>query len=304
MSLSGTDDCWPEDALQHLGACPLCGQAGSCVVYRGMRDSTFRCAPGLWNFSKCAGCGCLYLDPRPSRESIGLAYRKYYTHGYDKNPARTLAGKIRVGIRNGYLNKQYGLHEWPAFAIGHLISLIFPKLKPRIDLMLREFMPPVHGESRLLDIGCGGGDFLAMAGESGWRAEGIDVDPKAARYAKARGLQVLEGEIHSIGYSDSSFDAIRLNHVIEHLYDPLEVLRACHGFLRPGGVLWVATPDVGSSAHQQMRASWYHLDPPRHLVLIHKRLLLDVLSVTGFAQVDLLSPDTRSSEEAIAVGVK
>lgn len=60
-------------------SCPLCGTAGE-AIYEDLRDSLFG-APGLWGSRACPACGALWLDPRPTRASIGEAYRTYYTHG-------------------------------------------------------------------------------------------------------------------------------------------------------------------------------------------------------------------------------
>src|SRR5260221_3119952 len=49
------------------------------TLFRSLTDRTFRCAPGRWTLYGCAGCHSAYLDPRPTPQSIGLAYRRYYT---------------------------------------------------------------------------------------------------------------------------------------------------------------------------------------------------------------------------------
>src|SRR5690349_11892335 len=71
---------WPEDGLEQLGHCPVCGSSARELVHCGLRDRVSFSAPGQWNLFRCAVCGSGYLDPRPNAETIGLAYANYYTH--------------------------------------------------------------------------------------------------------------------------------------------------------------------------------------------------------------------------------
>jgi len=74
------DEAWPEDGLERVGRCPLCASSSRSVRHTDLSDRLFRAAPGRWTLHDCAGCGGAYVDPRPTRETIGLAYRSYYTH--------------------------------------------------------------------------------------------------------------------------------------------------------------------------------------------------------------------------------
>ncbi|MBL7183339.1 MAG: class I SAM-dependent methyltransferase [Anaerolineae bacterium] len=85
-------------------------------------------------------------------------------------------------------------------------------------------MPPDPGR-RLLDVGCHIGVFLGIAQERGWAAWGIEPSRWAAREARGRGLQVIEGTLDDVHLAGESFDVITLWDVIEHLTDPLRELR-------------------------------------------------------------------------------
>ena len=72
---------WPLEGLDHLDACPCCGSSARTVAFQELRDLAFHSAPGAWTMWRCDACRCSYLDPRPSPETIGVAYENYYTHG-------------------------------------------------------------------------------------------------------------------------------------------------------------------------------------------------------------------------------
>ena len=100
---------------------------------------------------------------------------------------------------------------------------------------------------RLLDVGCGNGQRLSQLQTLGWDVEGQEIDPKAVMNAQRNyGIKIHLGNLHDIAFSSSTFDAIIMGHVIEHLIDPLAILTECHRILKPGGILVITTPNVES----------------------------------------------------------
>src|SRR5262245_19346743 len=116
----------------------------------------------------------------------------------------------------------------------------------------------------LLDVGCSSGAFLRAAVQLGFDAEGVDPAPAAAQAARAAGLRVEKGLLHEVGYAEHSFDAVTLFEVIEHVRDPIDLLRECHRILRPGGLLMVGTSNCGSWTARALGARWEYLDISRH----------------------------------------
>jgi len=151
---------------------------------------------------------------------------------------------------------------------------------------LDRFYTPVRDSARLLDFGCGSATFLRQAAERGWQAEGADMSPAVVETVRAAGF-----EAHIVGdrlwtHTDHEpFDAIRLNHVLEHLYDPAETLARLHGALRHGGGLHVAVPNPVSVGACLFRTRWVSLDAPRHVMLFPQRLLVRLFLEAGFHSV-------------------
>ncbi len=129
----------------------------------------------------------------------------------------------------------------------------------------------------LLDIGCGDGGFLLAARKGGWRVLGTELNPFPARH---RGIDVVKdiGEIPE----GSLFDCITFWHSLEHLRDPLKILKSVRRRLAPKGVLLVAVPNFDGIQARLFGRRWFHLDVPRHLYHYNKTSLSGLLHATGF----------------------
>jgi SAM-dependent methyltransferase len=238
----------------------------------------FSCAPGVWSSWRCRGCGSAYLDPRPTRDTIGLAYAEYFTH-YEREPAAR-AGGVRAALANGYLNAVYGTGLRPASPLGRLVVPLFPLRRARTEREVRHL--GLAAGSTVLDVGCGNGDFLVQARRAGWRALGVDADPRAVATCERAGLDAVVGTIESVDLAPRTLDAVTFAHVLEHLHDPRAALRRTHELLRPGALLWIATPNVNAAGHAHFGADWLGLDAPRHLVVFSRGALHDAVMQAGF----------------------
>jgi len=190
--------------------------------------------------------------------------------------------RLRRRLVNGYTNWRYATKARPASPLGVAAAFAAPALKRVIDRQYRHLPRRPEGGGRVLDVGCGDGGFLLLARSCGWAVVGVDPDAQAASHdldfeIGAGGIEYLDGE-------SELFDAITLNHVIEHVYDPLNVLRRCYGLLKKGGQLWLETPNIESLGHAKFKSHWRGLEPPRHLVLFNARSLQFALTQAGFRE--------------------
>ncbi|MEY2340568.1 class I SAM-dependent methyltransferase [Acidithiobacillus sp. IBUN Pt1247-S3] len=284
---------WPEDELEYLDQCPVCGRNESKLLYEGVTDRVFFSAPGKWTLYQCKGCGSAYLNPRPTPASIGLAYQSYFTHeeSEDLVPHGGLR-RLKRSLRNGYLNSCYKASLEPSNKLGAWLIPMLPQRR-RIDESVRHL--PSHNESkRVLNIGCGNGHFLKTAIQLGWEAWGIDLDEKAVEVARRTGANVSVGGFPDTGLPSESFDYITLNHVIEHVHSPLDALKEVYRLLKPGGKIWIATPNINSIGHCIFGRHWLNLDPPRHLVIFNINSLHDILRLAGFGAIHSIYSVTPS----------
>ncbi|HEY1226080.1 MAG TPA: class I SAM-dependent methyltransferase, partial [Ramlibacter sp.] len=259
-------------------------------------DNSFFCAPGTWTAWRCLGCDCAYLDPRPDSGSIHLAYVDYYTHRpiASANQRPRGLGALKRALTNGYKNWRFGVSLQPSAAIGAFLVSMVPSKRVRIDRQFRH-LPHREGKGRVLDVGFGSGAFLDEAQLLGWDAVGVDIDPTAVANARARGLNVFAKSLDHLDFEEESFDVITISHVLEHVHDPVALLRTCFRLLRPGGMLWIETPNIDSVGHARFGRHWRGLEPPRHLVIFGLRALRNVLSESGFVAVGNLAQPSPCS---------
>jgi len=158
-------------------------------------------------FVECTNCGLIYLNPRP-RE------------GFEQVSAETLRGLTEKGYRRSRL-----------------------KYYRRI---LKGF-EPYRQHGRLLEVGCASGGFLKAAGGEGWSAVGIEISDELASVGRERGLDIRTCDLCEAGLPTGHFDIGALNMVIEHVTGPTAVMKELHRVLRPGGAVWMHTPNYAST---------------------------------------------------------
>lgn len=279
---------WPIDELERVAYCPVCGSAVRTILHLGLTDRVFCVADGEWNLYQCSSCFSGYLDPRPTPGSVGRAYSEYYTHNAEDHSVVRRSGRMRSLLHDlisGYQNKRYGLKRAPQLPSGRWLIPLMPSLRAAADAECRHLPALPSSGGRLLDVGCGNGGFLSIATQAGWCAEGIDFDAAAIEVAKARGLDARLGGSELLDEKKEYYDVITLCHVIEHIHNPVKLLHQLYSSLKPGGTLWLDTPNLQSIGARRFGASWRDLDPPRHLVLFNPNSLRRCLYEAGFSSL-------------------
>jgi SAM-dependent methyltransferase len=178
----------------------------SCLLCRGSEFKLF-IREGEWQYLRCLNCGLVFLDPQPSQGFLQSHYQDYL-------PA-----------------DPQGIESW-----RKLMAPVFAKSARLIQEVI-----PVPG--RLLDIGCGYGFFLEKMAQRGWQVEGIEISATGLSYAREKlELNVSESPLPRPDWQDNCYDVITLFYVIEHVQNPMDVLREAHRLLRTGGLLVLRWP--------------------------------------------------------------
>lgn len=259
--------------------CYLCGGPGG-ALYSGMRDRLFG-APGEWSLRRCddPACGLVWLDPCPEVEDIPKLYRTYYTHRHENGPVLAAYRWLSRGASPPTPGRP-GPGWWARRVGGFLARAgVFRDAFQSSALWL----PP--GPGRLLDVGCGNGDFLARMHASSYEVEGLEPDPVASAVARGRGFRVTTGPLAPGTFPANSFDVVTLSHVLEHLPDPVATLRVCRAVLRPGGRVVVVTPNARSLGVRTFGPHWRGWEVPRHLLIFTPTALAEAARHAGFAVV-------------------
>ena len=140
-------------------------------------------------------------------------------------------------------------------------------------------------ETRTVDIGCSRGQFVGFAAEAGFQAEGVEPAPDIAAAARALGLNVRTGLLEEQRFPDASFDAASLFEVVEHLREPLPLLKECRRILKPGGVLLISTGNAASWTVAAMGARWdyFHIEKDGgHISFFNPKSIATLAHNAGF----------------------
>jgi 2-polyprenyl-3-methyl-5-hydroxy-6-metoxy-1,4-benzoquinol methylase len=215
-----------------------------------------------------------------------MAYQTYYTHDASADP-----GRNRVSIVRNCLYRAYRL----AAALPGMLTGI-EQARRSLDSMLLAQRNP----GTLLDVGCGDGSFLDRMRSRGWDVIGVDFDANAIATAKRKhGLDLHHGDLADVDFPADRFDAITLNHVIEHVPDPLGLLVACRRILKPRGRLILVTPNSASTGHQRFGRHWRGLEPPRHLHIFSRANLAECARRAG---LHILRANSTAAHADIIIG--
>jgi 2-polyprenyl-3-methyl-5-hydroxy-6-metoxy-1,4-benzoquinol methylase len=265
--------------------CYLCRSLGE-GLYGDVEDWLFG-APGKWGFRRCPNldCGLIWLDPVPIESEMAKAYLSYYTHKGDVEHSSSR-------------NNQQFMRARLAGVYGHFVHYS-GLLCMRKRMLTRLFENERPG--RLLEIGCGDGNFIADIKKQGWEVMGVDSDPEAARVAMAKyGVSVLVGRFEDIDLPQDYYNVVVINHVIEHVSDPVLFLARTGANIAPGGRIIVVTPNSAGFGHAAFGANWRGLDPPRHLHIFTPVNLVETVRKAGLNCMHLST--TSVNAEAIFAG--
>lgn len=171
---------------------------------------------------------------------------------------------------------------------------ISPLTQRRYKELLR-FFSSYRREKRLLEVGCGRGYFLEEARSEGWEALGTEFSAEASLVARSKGLEVSLGELSHSPFSPGTFDVVVLIEVLEHMEEPLEEMGAAFRLLRPGGLLYLTTPNFNSLTRQLLGKKWriFHAE---HRFYFTPLMLDTVLKRIGFKRLSLFSKNLSLGE--------
>jgi len=176
--------------------CPLCGEPESFPLHQ----------EGSFQMVRCPSCQFIFLNPRPTIESLHYFYQQYLPE------------------------EESSIESWEK-----MMKPIFNRAASLLQQYTRE--------GQLLDVGAGFGFFLAEMKDKGWDVTGVEISQKAMDYARnVFGLTIRPGPMEKVGFPDNYFDAVTGFYVIEHLPYPMVFLRECHRILKPGGLLLLRYP--------------------------------------------------------------
>ena len=236
----------------------------SCELCGGVQKRTLHHIGG-YDIQQCESCGFAHIQPFPARAARAAFYAGSEVAARKEKKRRGPLKRVAAFARH-WLRKLSGRTKGTVF--------------------LRELTRRLPAGSRVLDIGCGTGAFLATA-RTRYQCTGIEISDDLAALARELGVEVLVGDFCDYPFGDRRFDAVAMVSLLEHLHQPLAALRQCRALLAPGGLLLLKTVNHGGLNRRLMGAKWSGYRPPDHLVYFDPASLTRALKTAGFRDIQI-----------------
>lgn len=217
----------------HRSACPACNSSNIHSVLSTKDYTVSKETYAVWH---CEDCTLRFTQDIPDQEQIGKYYESedYVSHS---NTSKGLINFLYQSVRNITLKQKQAL-------VSHETSL---------------------DRGRILDIGCGTGEFLNTMKSAGWTTLGLEPSPQAAKMANTNyGLDVKSPE-SLFDLDAGSFDAVTMWHVLEHVHELHDYLAKLKEIIAESGKLIIAVPNYTSNDAKHYNDKWAGYDVPRHL---------------------------------------
>jgi SAM-dependent methyltransferase len=229
------------------------------VFRRDVVDREYFVQPGRpFAVQRCLDCGSEFLAPRPEERELPPFYPSDY-HAYNENHSSVtrLLVAARARARARYYRRLIGNRPGRLFDVGTGDCRHFDELR------------------RYLDLECAG----------------VEIQPEVAAKGRARGYDVIDGSLEGADLTGhlGRYDVVSMNHVLEHVVVPGEMLRRAFALLRPGGVVIGQLPTVSSWEHDLFGRNWGGYHYPRHLQIPSRTGLRGLLEHVGFDDVRVKS---------------
>ncbi len=272
--------------LETIGACPVCDSFDVNDWVSG-HDQLLGHFGDEFLYARCNNCGVSFQKRRPTEDTIAVFYEGNYGPYGRKAPPRP-----------------------PVWPLQKLLMSVATRISGEhaARRRIRDLYAGLDANSTLLDFGCGAGKALdARRARTGCRTIGMDFNHALLAKIAARGHKAYFADVEGWRQiADASVDVITMNHVIEHLYHPLETFRQMRRVLKPGGLIDIATPNPDGYSAQTFGTDWFGLDCPRHIVLYPPTAAAALLRRAGFSNTavipnpvikDLVRSDARHRHE-------
>ncbi len=222
-----------------------------CPVCKGSRGDPLH-PEGSFHMVRCPSCQFVFLNPRPTAESLHHFYQQYLPE------------------------EESSIESWE-----RMMTPVFH----RAANLIKQY----KGSGRLLDVGTGFGFFLVEMKKRGWEVAGIEISQKAMNYAKdVLGLTIFAGPLEKAEFPDKHFDAVTGFYVVEHLSRPMTFLKECHRILKPGGLLLLRYPHTTPIKNllQLLGIRNRLYDLPAHLSDFSPKIIQRCLGRIGFEKCE------------------
>lgn len=251
--------------------CPVCDSSKRNLLYKPWVPVTdpvqlYGAASGVQGTQylvQCTSCDMIYESPRYPEDVILKGYMSSQESDHDS--------QYKMRVESFY----------------------------RTLVKLQSHLPPKG--SRILDIGTAGGAFLEAATRFGYIAEGLEPSRYLVESGKKRGLNIHHGTIQNNQIGNQKYDMVCMWDVLEHVFNPKSEMLAMKNLIRPGGLLFINFPDIGTwQAKIAGKKFWWILSV--HLHHFSRKTLSHLAALTGY-KVKMYKPYWQTLQFGYLIGI-
>jgi ubiquinone/menaquinone biosynthesis C-methylase UbiE len=234
--------------MVEINECPICNSK-KLEAFLKIKDHSI--SQETFEVKVCSNCGLKITSPRPKEEDLG----KYYE------------------------SEEYVSHSDTKKGV---VNFLYQKVKS-ITLKQKEaLISSFNTSKKLLDIGCGTGDFLVYCKTKGWEVKGLEPDLNARTKAIEKGIKDVSDLSSFYTIEENSMGIISMWHVLEHVADLNKYMEKLYAILEKNGRLFIAVPNPDSPDAEKYAEFWAAYDVPRHLFHFSKQNIKELGEKHGF----------------------
>lgn len=216
-------------------SCKICGGHLSPFIKNIFDDR--HGYPGRFDVLRCETCGFGQTVPEIPEDKIGEVYTNYYPRKniIDIEAIKSQPLSIMSPLKRWWMGVNNTAHYH------------------------------IRSGTRVLDVGCGDCASIREINAMGSEGYGIEPDQNVRPVVEALGLKVHIGLFHDIPYPDNYFDYITMSQVLEHIHDPIELLKSFRRILKDDGQIIIGVPNVDSRLRKKYGSRWLNWHVPYHI---------------------------------------
>jgi len=272
-----------DDKIEYV-RCDFCNSDKYKIIIKS-KDFIFSTVPGKFTLVKCLNCNLVFTNPRLKKNEIVKYYSKIVS--YDNRPINlNQKNRFNLFFRKDIL---VDFFNYPFFKKKKIRKLIqYPNyLRVKRKQKKTQFIPNYIKDGKILEVGCSYGYYLYQLKSLGWNVKGIELSKEAAEFAKkdlnldveCKGIEDFE--------SETLFDIIYLNMVLEHVPSPKIIIKKIYNLLKEKGLLILSVPDFSGIEVRIYKKYAYGLQLPFHLYHFTPQTIKRYLKESHFQKIKI-----------------
>ncbi len=207
----------------------------------------------FFKYRKCRFCNLIYVSPILRESNLINLYKN---SSYSNSWGKILSNKIEIKFN-----------------------------QKKFDNLLKDIKKITKNKGKVLDIGCAVGQFLDTLKKDGWDTYGIELNDQERKIAQKKKHQIYDQKIEENYLPRKNFDLVSILEVLEHVYNPKQVIKSIYKILKKNGLLVVIVPNADSLAANIMQSRCNMFLGMSHITMFDSKTLKNLIEKFSFKQI-------------------